>query len=257
MLGIRNFLKPKHTTLSVVQELVQGLESGTIVLDHAPLKMADKLPSEASKLPSTRLMKSRSDYLALLKIGVEEWNQWRRQNPEKIPNLSRANFDGADLKEVDLSRADLNMANLSKADLSRADLSRATLIRTNLRGADLSRAALSSTYLNGADLKEADLRGATLSRATLRLANLGKADLRGADLGEANLRLVNFSKANLRLTNLSKAELSGANFSEAIVEQAVFKGSRGLTPDQIISLKARGAIFDDFSGSLAHIYVKR
>jgi hypothetical protein len=49
------------------------------------------------------------EHLAILKQGVEAWNQWRRENPSIVP----------DLAETDLSSRNLNGANLSKARLIR------------------------------------------------------------------------------------------------------------------------------------------
>ena len=90
-----------------------------------------------------------SEYLKILKSGVDKWNKWRFENWNIIPKLSGANLSEADLSRADLSRADLSEADLSGADLSRADLS----------GADLS----------GADLRGADLRGADLDFSCLPL----------------------------------------------------------------------------------------
>jgi hypothetical protein len=49
------------------------------------------------------------EHLAILKQGVEAWNQWRRENPSIVP----------DLAETDLTSRNLNGANLSKARLIR------------------------------------------------------------------------------------------------------------------------------------------
>jgi len=105
-----------------------------------------------------------SEYLKILKSGVDKWNKWRFENWNIIPKLS-----GANLSEADLSRADLSGADLSEADLSRADLSRADLSEADLSGADLSRADLSGADLSGADLRGADLRGADLDFSCLPL----------------------------------------------------------------------------------------
>jgi hypothetical protein len=45
------------------------------------------------------------EQLDILKQGVEIWNQWRREHPSMVPNLSFA-----DLTEVDLDDADLRHA---------------------------------------------------------------------------------------------------------------------------------------------------
>ncbi len=67
------------------------------------------------------------EHLKILKQGVEAWNEWRKKNPQRTPDLSKAN----------LSEADLYVANLSRADLTGAqDLTAKQLITTiNWQGA--------------------------------------------------------------------------------------------------------------------------
>jgi len=171
-------------------------------------------------------------HLRILKQGTDAWNRWRRENPEILPDLIRADLSMVDLRWADLSRAclieanlsgaDLTGANLREADLSKADLSGACLIEANLIWADLSRADLS-----GACLIEANLSGADLIGANLREADLSKADLSGACLIEANLIWADLSKADLseadlRLANLGWANLSGAYLSGALIGWTVF-----------------------------------
>jgi hypothetical protein len=70
------------------------------------------------------------EHLAILKQGVEAWNQWRKENPDMRPDLRGANLSGALL-----SGADLNEATLSEAILLMADLSEANLSGANVEGA--------------------------------------------------------------------------------------------------------------------------
>ncbi len=135
------------------------------------------------------------EHLKILKQGVEAWNEWRKKNPQRTPDLSKAN----------LIEANLTRANLIEADLSVADLSKANLIVANLTGANLTGANLSK-----ANLSEADLTVALLTRANLTGANLYKADLSVSDLIQANLTGANLSEADLYVANLSKADLTGA-----------------------------------------------
>jgi hypothetical protein len=141
-------------------------------------------------------------HLRILKQATDAWNRWRRENPEILPDLIRADLSGSDLSGADLSGADLSGADLGWANLSRADLRRA-----NLSGA----------HLNGADLIGADLREANLSKADLSEACLIEANLIGADLSKADL-----SGADLRLANLGWANLSGAYLSGALIGWIVF-----------------------------------
>jgi len=85
------------------------------------------------------------EHLKILRQGVEDWNQWRKENSDIRPDLRGVNLSGARL-----SGADLSGANLMRADLSGADLSGANLSRADLFGANLSRADLSGANVEGA-----------------------------------------------------------------------------------------------------------
>jgi uncharacterized protein YjbI with pentapeptide repeats len=165
------------------------------------------------------------EHLALLRQGVEAWNEWKAQHPEIRPNLSFATgkgltIKGAKLSGVDLSRTNLSRADLSKADLIGANLSEAYLSEAYLSEADLIGANLTSADLSGADLIGANLIGANLSRAYLSGADLSKANLSGADLIGAKLIGTKLSGANL-----SGAKLIGANLSGAYLKGAYLKGA--------------------------------
>src|SRR5215218_9511139 len=77
------------------------------------------------------------EHVALLKQGVEAWNQWRAAHPKARPDLC-----GADLSYANLRGADLLGATLGEADLSQANLGYA-----NLRGTDLSERDLTPSGL--------------------------------------------------------------------------------------------------------------
>ncbi len=70
------------------------------------------------------------EQVQMLLRSVEEWNNWRKDNPDVIPDLYQASLCQANLREADLSRV-----NLREADLQGADL-----CHSNLRGADLREA---------------------------------------------------------------------------------------------------------------------
>ncbi|HET6978950.1 MAG TPA: toll/interleukin-1 receptor domain-containing protein [Pyrinomonadaceae bacterium] len=150
------------------------------------------------------------EHVALVKQGSSAWNEWRRINPDIIPDLSEADLSQADLRWVNLIGGDLYFANLSVADLRWANLSGGDLRWASLNGADLRLADLSV-----ADLSVADLSRANLGRADLGRANLSLADLRWTNLSWANLSEANLHRANINEANLRQANLSGANLSEA------------------------------------------
>ena len=179
------------------------------------------------------------------KRDVTEWNEWRKQNPNKDilleqadlggAHLERANMYKAHLKEATFTRAILNQtsfneAQLEGAQLFEAHLQQAELFGTNLEGADLSNADLKGAQLEGVNLKDSVLRGANLENAVLSNShaegsNFESANLIGAKFGLAHLEGVNFRAAHLGAAKLKQAHLEGSNFYEAHMEYAIFKGA--------------------------------
>lgn len=137
------------------------------------------------------------EHVDVLRQGVENWNQWRVNHPEIMPDLS-----GADLSQAILTDANLTNTILTEAKLDRANLSYATLSDATLNGANLNDATLTHTRLNGTDLSDTTLIGSTLTRA-----NLTRADLHGVDLTGAILDNANFTQAWIGWTSFSGLDL--------------------------------------------------
>ena len=137
-----------------------------------------------------------------LRRSIDEWNEWRREQPEIRPDLSNADLSGANLSEANLSKAylfwtTLNSANLFEADLRQAYLNRAYLFKADLRGTNLRDANLRRARLNGADLSYANLTEANFTRADLSYANLTEADLTEADFTESYFLRTTFAWIDL------------------------------------------------------------
>lgn len=173
---------------------------------------------------------------AIEKKNIEIWNKWLAENPEKAPDLRKANLCDADLSGEILRGADFFKANLRGANLRGADLCDANLRGADLSGADLTKAGLAFANLRKADLIKANLRGADLIKANLR-----RADLCDADLSRAILRGADLTKAGLIETNLYGAYFeaviglpsqirSARNWKKAFYGPEMLK-SLGLPPD--------------------------
>lgn len=78
---------------------------------------------------------------------VARWNQFRKEHPDMVINLSGLNFSG-----VRLSHMDLSGVNFTGTDLRTANLSYAKLSGAKLDGAKLDGALLQGTELEGSGL---------------------------------------------------------------------------------------------------------
>ncbi len=125
------------------------------------------------------------DHLAIIKKGVDVWNQWRLENPDIQPDLSNAELRYLCLNKIDLHAANLVKVDLYGASLRDADLHDANLHMAHLYRTDFCDANLQGAKLRGADLVKARLINAKLQNTDLRWVKMGDANLRGADLTES------------------------------------------------------------------------
>jgi hypothetical protein len=192
------------------------------------------------------------EHLAKLKEGVAPWNQWRKQNPGILPDLSAADLRKADLHGANLSGGDLRAANLSAAYLDDANFSDANASEVNLSEASLSGANLSKSNLGKADLTWANLFDAKLGSANLReanllMANLFMADLSAADLGGADLSGATLVNTNLEGANLTDCHVYGISAWDVKLEGAIQSNlvitETGESPIQVDNLEVAQFIY--------------
>lgn len=162
--------------------------------------------------------------LSLLVNNIDAWNQWRKHNPQIIPDLQ-----GANLSNVNLRGANLANVNLEKAVFYGADLSGAWLVEANLRRSDFTSAICFETIFNSAELSHAYLTHADCSRASLINANLKNVYLIEAYLVEAKLKNANLEAADLSNAYLTGADLTGANLQKTNFSGADLTETKGLT----------------------------
>ncbi len=141
------------------------------------------------------------EHLAILKQGVEVWNQWREEKREPRPDLSRADLSGRKLSGVNFRNAELHGADLGLANLYSADLRRASLIKADLGGATLSESDLRGAILLRSDLRVTILRRAKLRRTNLHGASFIGTDLEGADLGTASMNSTSIGDIDLSVVD--------------------------------------------------------
>ncbi|HEY0736055.1 MAG TPA: toll/interleukin-1 receptor domain-containing protein [Herpetosiphonaceae bacterium] len=153
------------------------------------------------------------EHLAILRQGVEMWNEWRKKYPAVQPDLTQA-----DLQEMDLRAANFQGVSFQEASLFMSNLGRANLVGANFRSANLQRVRLQSADLLGSNLRGANLQEAILFAASLQATNLRRTNLRGANLLEVNL-----VRAKLQGTNLE-----GSRVGSTIFANVDLRGVRGL-----------------------------
>jgi hypothetical protein len=162
------------------------------------------------------------EHVERLTRSVPDWNLWRQQRPEILPDLSSADLSRTNLKKANLSRANLNEANLSHTVLNEVNLSGATLTfailisanctRANFCNADLSFSILNHSNLTFANLYNSVHHQASLCHTILYGANFSNASLAGADLSNAYLGFAKLSRANLSDVNFTGVHLLCTSF---------------------------------------------
>ena len=149
------------------------------------------------------------EHLKILKQGVDAWNQWRKENPKIMPDLSRTSLIGTDLRRANLSganltEADIGYADFSKANLSGADLHRAYIIRANLSSANLSNANLSNANLWCAQLIETNIENAIFTSGSIY--GISAWGLKGKPLKQLDLIITPAGEPKITVDNLEVAQ---------------------------------------------------
>lgn len=184
-----------------------------------------------------------SEHLALIKQGVEVWNNWYQNHKKVIPDFAQANLSNLNLRGVNLNKALLKQANFNRTDLSQGQFANANLEGANFLGANLldanfkganldyvifaqalinSRTVIAIKYRQVHEIVNRQTKNKKFSGIDLSNSNLFRADLRNAELSNAKLLNVNFNSANLNGAYFYKADLTGAIFENADLRNAYF-----------------------------------
>lgn len=128
------------------------------------------------------------------KKDITEWNEWRKNNPDKEVLLEgaplyRAHLDGADFSYAHLEHADLTEAHLEGANFYFAHLESAILFLAHLEEVELD-----WTHIEDANLAGTHMEDVHFSHTFMKNANLEMAHLEGAYLNSANLEGAFFFK---------------------------------------------------------------
>lgn len=157
------------------------------------------------------------DHVRVLRQGSRRWNQWRRSQPETVPDLSGLDFGS--IEEVCFIGPDLSDYDLARADLRRVTIRNATSIRASFEGA----------YMVGSELCFSQFSSCNFTGANLRLSRIGSASFAGcefdrSDLAYCSAEETEFSHSRLVGVDLSHAQLVRTRFVEATVRDALVFG---------------------------------
>ena len=163
------------------------------------------------------------EHLAILRQGVETWNEWRLEHPEISPDLANSDLCSQNLRSINFRKANLYQANLDKADLTFASLISSDLRQAKLREATLYRSHLTEAKLNGATLWKADLSNSCLADSKLKNSILVETNLSWANLSGCTATAANFSRADFTGSYLKGWNPIDAIFTEVICDFVYLK----------------------------------
>ncbi len=160
--------------------------------------------------------------------------------------MENASLTGADLGEAKLNEAELYGARLGRAIAIGAQLTDANLTKTDWQAADISGAYLDRANLSSANLSATRLTGAILRSANLENANLRNADLSLADLKGANVSGADFQGAILSPGGQDPsdqfAQKPQIGAQSAVVKGVDFTQAKNLDAKQLAYICTQGGI---------------
>lgn len=125
-----------------------------------------------------------AQHISILKLGVANWNQWRKANPDIKPDLS----------EEQLGFIDSRLHRYSKPGINTAVFSRFTT--QNYSGINFSRTNLFGCIFREVILDKVDFQEANLSHSEFRQVAISNATMSRSDLRAANFILTTFDEVN-------------------------------------------------------------
>lgn len=196
-------------------------------------------------------------HVDLLKEGVGVWNQWRRENPDRIPDLSgidimpeqvpqgpggrilRQNYSNINFKGVDLTGASFFMAIFSNAHFDGAKMEKISLADCYLGGVYFNNANLTGAIFNGSELNHADFTNAILVNSSFVQTSMWLTDFSNADLRNSDFERAMLVEAVLKGANISGSRIYGISAWNIVTDEHT------LQSDLIITLKNEPTIAVD------------
>lgn len=111
-----------------------------------------------------------NNYQHILYKGIDHWNNWRKENPMVIPDLSNQKFDGINLCEGDFYKVNFTNSSLVGCDLSKADFTKANFTNAKLDGAFLVKSYLLETIFVNTSFLNCTFRETIFANAVIKKA---------------------------------------------------------------------------------------
>ena len=161
---------------------------------------------------------TKEEMVAMLKRSVDEWNEWRKDNPHTIANLDKVDLSNLNLEGIDLHDVTLLEANLSGSNLSNSTISDAYFISANL-----SSVKLSCSVIINSNFANANMNRLRIDDSELNNVEFIGADLRFSYFVNSKFGKIDFTESNLNGTRFIKSTLTICNFSGAILRSSYFQ----------------------------------
>jgi hypothetical protein len=161
----------------------------------------------------------------MLGKGIPEWNRWRWENPDVIPDLSGANLSRQWLPTIDFRRANLSNAALCGAYLVEANLWSANLTGCNLGNLTVWRSTTDMESGRSAGHMHFVNDGVDFSGGIL-----AEAILAGAQAGSVLFKNTNLDRTNFYKTSISECMFIDCDLSNTDFRHARFAGYSTVDP---------------------------
>ncbi len=154
--------------------------------------------------------------------GPETWNDWRKNNPNRIPDLTEVTLKNVIIEDYDFSKINfehqvfsgstIDNVDFSSSNLSYTDFKDATIINSNFFKADLFRAYLSSTILKNCSLFVTNANYTRFYGTRIENCLIDEnTNFAYANFDNALIVNSNVEEANIKESNLKECDFEGKN----------------------------------------------
>lgn len=167
-----------------------------------------------------------AEHLAILKEGVEVWNEWRELNPKIKPDLSRVYFVEF-IPPIIISWPMLEES-LNEIEVKQSGdslfIDTPTFPRFRYTGDDLERVKLGQEGLRDFNFYKCNLKGSFFDKVDLSNANFISAEISGGRFKYSNLTRANFQKTKLTNVKFDNSKIHETCFTRATLNNADLSG---------------------------------